>query len=56
MTYAPGQILVNTKNGTLCTDSGGLEGPNAEVMINATSNEMYVVATKNSKVKMYIGY
>lgn len=55
-TYAPGQMLVSTNSGTLRTASGGFEGPNVSVMVKATSKEMYVVATKNRREKMPIGY
>lgn len=42
---------VRTNKGTLCNESGGLEGPKTVVKVNPTSREMYVVATKKARVK-----
>lgn len=39
-TYAPGHIVVKTNKGTLCSASGGLEGPRTEVIVKPTSRAM----------------
>jgi hypothetical protein len=50
-TYAPGHILVNTNNGVLCSARRGFDGPKVLVKCNATSSDMYNVATKKATVK-----
>lgn len=40
MTYAPGQMLVKTNSGILCSALRGSEGPKVEVMDRATSREI----------------
>ena len=55
-TYAAGHTLVKTNNGMLCRDCGGLLGPNAWVHRKATSNEIYVVATKKAIENRPKGY
>jgi hypothetical protein len=51
MTYAPGHILVKMNSGVLCNADSGLDGPKTLVMCNATSSDIYRVATKNATVK-----
>jgi hypothetical protein len=47
---------VRTNRATLLSASGGSEGPNVFVNVNATSREIYVVATKRATVKKANGY
>jgi hypothetical protein len=50
-TYAPGHILVGMNNGMLCNASSGSDGPKTFIKCNATSSDIYSVATKKATVK-----